>query len=106
MRTFKIITPRLIIRCYDPEGNDARQLQQSIIESLEYLKPWMPWAWHEPETLEAKRERVKQFSANFETGVDYVFGVFNLSETDLIGSTGLHTRAGGNAREIGYWINV
>jgi RimJ/RimL family protein N-acetyltransferase len=104
--TYKILTPRLIIRCYDPESGDALLLKTSIDQSLEHLKPWMPWAWNEPEPLEAKAERVKKFRKNFDSGTDYTLGVFNLTETELIGSCGLHTRLEYNAREIGYWLNV
>jgi RimJ/RimL family protein N-acetyltransferase len=106
MLTYRIETPRLVIRCYNPDGNDVQLLQKSINESLDHLKPWMPWAWYEPETVEAKTERVKKFRDNFDKGEDYTLGVFDLAETELIGSCGLHTRIGGNAREIGYWINV
>ena len=66
----------------------------------------MPWAWYEPEPIEAKTNRVKKFKDDFDSGVDNLLGVFNHSETELIGSTGLHARIEGNAREIGYWINV
>ena len=31
-------------------------------------------------------------------------GFFNTGETKVIGSSGLHTRLGKGAREIGYWI--
>ncbi|MDB5281099.1 MAG: acetyltransferase, family [Bacteroidota bacterium] len=103
-RAFKIITGRLVIRCYDP-ATDAAILKKSIDESLEHLKPWMPWAWHEPELLEAKAERVKKFKDKFYSGEDYMFGVFNLDETVLLGSSGLHTRREESAREIGYWVH-
>jgi RimJ/RimL family protein N-acetyltransferase len=66
----------------------------------------MPWAWNEPETLEAKAERIKQFKREFDGQIDYTLGVFNLMETELIGSCGLHTRLEHNAREIGYWVNI
>src|ERR1019366_1825142 len=103
-RTYKIITDRLVIRCYDP-GTDSALLKKSIDESLEHLKPWMPWAWHEPESLEAKAERVKTFRDKFYAGEDYIFGVFNNAETMMLGSTGLHTRLEEGAREIGYWVH-
>lgn len=97
MLTYKIVTPRLVIRCYEPDGTDAWLLKKSVDESIEHLKPWMPWAWNEPESIEAKAERVKSFKEEFD---------FNPAETELIGSCGLHTRLEHNAREIGYWVNV
>ncbi|MCX6198027.1 MAG: GNAT family protein [Bacteroidetes bacterium] len=104
MQTFKIITDRLVIRCY--KEADAWLLKKSIDESLEHLKPWMPWAKDEPQTLAQKVIRVQKFQKQFEEGEDYVLGVFNKEESELIGSTGFHTRVESTAREIGYWVNV
>jgi RimJ/RimL family protein N-acetyltransferase len=104
LQSYKILTERLVIRCYRPA--DAALLKQSVDESIAHLKPWMPWVSHEPETLEAKRERLKGFEAKFDAGEDYTFGIFNREETELLGSTGLHNRVQGNALEIGYWTNV
>jgi RimJ/RimL family protein N-acetyltransferase len=103
-RTYRIETDRLVIRCYEP--SDASKLHDAITESLDHLLPWMPWAKSEPEDIEAKVNRLRLFRGQFDLGQDYVFGIFDKNETDLIGSTGLHTRIGKYAREIGYWINV
>ena len=65
----------------------------------------MPWAKNEPETVQAKRERLRKFRGQFDLGIDYIFGIFSKDEKTLIGSTGLHNRLDGNARKIGYWIN-
>jgi len=85
----------------------------------------MPWAREEPKGLEAKMELIRMFRGQFDLGQDYVFGIFlkgasavtagaptAASSTgpstaiELIGSTGLHTRLGKDAREIGYWISA
>ncbi len=100
---YRIVTPQLVIRCYNP--SDAPLLAKSITESLEHLRPWMPWAAAEPEALEMKVERLRQFRAKFDLGQDFIYGIFNPQENRLIGGTGLHTRIGGGALEIGYWIN-
>ncbi|TAI47806.1 GNAT family N-acetyltransferase [Flagellimonas allohymeniacidonis] len=100
---FKIITERLVIRCYRP--SDAILVQNAIASSLENLRKWMPWAKSEPTTLESKKELVSKFESDFIQNEDYTFGIFNKSEDLLIGSTGLHTRLGKESREIGYWIN-
>jgi len=60
----------------------------------------------EPEELEVKIERLRMFRAKFDTSEEYIYGIFNLKETELLGGTGLHPRVGPNAYEIGYWINV
>jgi RimJ/RimL family protein N-acetyltransferase len=103
-RAYRIETERLVIRCYEP--SDAPKIQEAITESLDHLLPWMPWAKNEPESLDAKINRLRLFRGQFDLGQDYVFGIFNKSETELIGSTGLHTDVGKHAREIGYWINL
>jgi RimJ/RimL family protein N-acetyltransferase len=66
----------------------------------------MPWVKSEPEELKVKIERLRMFRADFDLSKNYVYGVFDPHETELVGGTGLHPRVGSNAFEIGYWINV
>lgn len=98
-----IQTPRLLIRCWHPQ--DAPLLQTAITQSLDHLRPWMPWAHNEPEDLQAKIDRLRHFRGLFDLGQDFIYGIFNTDETQVVGGTGLHTRAGEGAREIGYWIH-
>jgi RimJ/RimL family protein N-acetyltransferase len=100
----KIVTARTTVRCY--EITDAWMLKKTVDENLEHLKPWMPWAWHEPETLKAKLQRVQQFRDDFYAGKDGTFAIMNHGSTELLGSTGLHPRIQGNACEIGYWLSA
>ena len=102
--SYRIVTPQLVIRCYNPA--DAPLLATSVTESLEHLRPWMPWVASEPEPIEAKIERLRRMRANFDLGHDYVYGIFNPQEKRLLGGTGLHTRIGDDALEIGYWIHT
>lgn len=81
-------------------------VSQAIGKSLDHLRPWMPWAQHHKEDPAATLNLVRTFQDKFYAEEDYFFGIFNKAETELIGSTGLHTRIGHSAREIGYWINV
>ena len=100
---YRIETKRLVVRCYNP--TDAQMLADSVSESVEHLKPWMPWAHNEPEPFEEKVKRLHSFRGKFDLQQDYVYGIFNREETRLLGGTGLHTRLGGNELEIGYWIH-
>ena len=100
---YRIETKRLVVRCYNPE--DASLLAESVAESVEHLRPWMPWVYAEPEPLEEKSQRLKRFRGMFDLGQDFVYGIFNPDETRLLGGTGLHTRLGPDALEIGYWIH-
>jgi RimJ/RimL family protein N-acetyltransferase len=101
---YRIETERLVIRCYDPK--DAPLLQKSIQESIEHLRPWLPWVKTEPEELKVKIERLRMFRAKFDMSEEYIYAVFDPKETELIGGTGLHPRVGLKAFEIGYWVNV
>ena len=100
---YRIETRRLVIRCYNP--SDAPLLAESVTESLEHLRPWMPWVHVEPEPLAEKVKRLKRFRGMFDLGHDFVYGIFNPEETKLVGGTGLHTRLGASELEIGYWIH-
>jgi RimJ/RimL family protein N-acetyltransferase len=103
LRTYKIITPRTVIRCY--QAGDGALVKQAVDDSLPELLPFMTWAKFEPETPEAKEQRILGFREKFLKGEDYTLGIFNHDETELLGSSGFHARVSGNALEIGYWIN-
>ena len=100
---YRIITNRLVIRCWNPE--DAPLQDAAVNESLEHLRPWMPWAVDEPSELQVRIDRLRRFRGNFDLGRDFLYGIFNPGETQVLGSTGLHTGLEGSAREIGYWIH-
>lgn len=100
---YRIETERLVVRCYQP--SDARLLAESVTESIEHLKPWMPWAHSEPTSFEQKLKGVVNFRGKFDLGENYIYGIFNREETKLLGGTGLHPRLGDNELEIGYWIH-
>ncbi|MFN2149949.1 MAG: GNAT family N-acetyltransferase [Anaerolineales bacterium] len=100
---YRVLTPRLCIRCWQP--SDAAQLKAAVDASREHLKPWMPWA-HQETSLQDQIERLRQVRGEFDLGQDFVYGIFNRDESRVLGSTGLHTRRGSHAREIGYWIHV
>lgn len=101
---YRIETPRLVIRNYHPA--DAPLLKQAVDESLAHLKPWMPWAQNGPEPLAVKQQQLRFFRAQFDLDNDYVFGIFNIDETLLLGGSGLHKRGAAQRLEIGYWIHA
>ncbi len=98
-----IQTQRTIIRCWNPE--DAALLNKAVKESQEHLIPWMPWAKEEGPSLEERTGWLRRCRGKFDLDEDYVFGIFNLEQTRVLGGTGLHTRLGKGALEIGYWIH-
>ena len=100
----RLRTERLVLRCWEPA--DAPLLKDAIEASLEQLLPWMPWAHAEPEPLQTKIDRLRRFRAEFDLGQDFIYAIFNRDETKVLGGSGLHTRVGEKAREIGYWIHA
>jgi RimJ/RimL family protein N-acetyltransferase len=84
----------IVVRPYTVD--DAPALHAAILESIEHLRPWMPWIAAEPLTLEERVEWLR--------GVHDAEGIF-VGDT-CVGGTGLHDRIGPTGREIGYWVRV
>jgi RimJ/RimL family protein N-acetyltransferase len=101
---YRIETERLVIRCYDPR--DAPLLKEAIDASIDHLRPWMPWARFEPQTLEEKVELLRGFRAQFDADESYGYGVFARDESRQVGGCGLHQRGGPNSLEIGYFVRA
>ena len=66
----------------------------------------MPWAHEEPKPLADRIELLRTFRGRFDLGEDFVYGVFDAEEREVVGGSGLHTRVGAGALEIGYWIRA
>lgn len=97
-----IDTERLTLRWWDEP--DAAALAVAVAESLDHLRPWMPWAASEPMSVADRAALIRRWRADAESGGDAVYGVF-LAGTP-IGGTGFHRRRGPGTLEIGYWIHV
>jgi RimJ/RimL family protein N-acetyltransferase len=101
---YRIETQRLTIRCWEPR--DAPLLADAVDSSLDHLRPWMPWVHDEPSSLEDRVALLRGFRGRFDLNEDFVYGIFSRDEREAIGGSGLHTRAGHGALEIGYWIRA
>jgi RimJ/RimL family protein N-acetyltransferase len=99
---YRIVTERLVARCWEPR--DAPLLKEAVDASLDELRPWMPWALDEPQTVEQKVQLLRSFRGQFDLGENFVFGLFSRDESEVVGGSGLHRRVGEGAFEIGYWI--
>jgi RimJ/RimL family protein N-acetyltransferase len=93
-----------VLRCWEPR--DAPLLKEAIDSSLDHLRAWMDWAHAEPQALPEKAALLRRFRGQFDLGRDFVYGIFDRDEREVLGGTGLHTRAGDDAYEIGYWIRA
>ncbi len=101
---YRIVTNRLVIRCWSP--TDAPLLSLAIEASMEHLRPWMPWIAGEPKTIDARMAFMRSMRAQFDTDEEYVYGIFDAEEKNVLGGTGLHRRVGPRAFEIGYWVHA
>ena len=104
----RIETPRLIVRCARP--GDGPVLNAAVCDSLESLRPSMPWAQVAPTLDQSEAECRRQHAQYrlrenltlfiFERGVDGEEGLF-------VGGSGLHRIDWTVPRfEIGYWCRV
>src|SRR5512146_1287508 len=100
---YRIVTRRLVLRCWDPK--DVFLLKQAVEQSVDHLRTFMPWAHAEPVELQTRIDRLRRWRGMFDLGQDFVYGIFSPDESCVLGGSGLHTRVGEGAREIGYWIH-
>lgn len=99
---YRVQTQRLLIRCWEPA--DAVKRQEAIAASDPELRPWIPFMRDEPRSLADAVQMLRLQRANFDCDQDYRYAVFLRDGDALVGETGLYTRVGPGAREIGYWI--
>jgi len=100
---YRVETDRLLIRCWEP--GDAPRLREILDERGDHLRPWIPWMRDEPQPLAATAARLRGYRANFDLDRDFRYAVVEPGR-GLIGETGLYTRLGPDAREIGYWTDA
>ncbi|WP_337032094.1 GNAT family N-acetyltransferase [Paenibacillus illinoisensis] len=95
-------TSRLTIRA--PEWGDGAEVNEAIRESVEQLRPWLPFAEKVP-SLEESEAHVRKARLQFMERTDLILHLRDKHTDDFVGSSGLH-RIDWNARcfEIGYWI--
>jgi ribosomal-protein-serine acetyltransferase len=80
--------------------DDLDELFRAVAESLDHLRPWMPWA------ADYSRETAAGFLAasvrDWAGGTAYNYAI--LKDGVLAGSCGLMARIGPGGLEIGYWV--
>ncbi len=91
------------LRRYRAEDADA--LFQAVTESLDHLRPWMPWA------VDYSRASAKEYLVGsikgWDEGTAYNYAITTgiPGGSALAGSIGLMTRCGPGGLEIGYWVH-
>jgi RimJ/RimL family protein N-acetyltransferase len=97
-----ILTPRLMIR--PRQVGEGKIVCQAIEESMDSLKPWMPFA-QLPQTSDDLEEHCRKSLAEFVLRTNFTLSIYTRDGKDFIGSTGIH-RPNWDVRSfhIGYWI--
>jgi RimJ/RimL family protein N-acetyltransferase len=91
-------------------ADDAGDLAAVVGESLEHLRPWMPWATKEAADHRTQLARISEADELWVAGTDYIYAIFAPGsgaggrDGALAGTIGLHRKPSANAVEIGYWI--
>jgi RimJ/RimL family protein N-acetyltransferase len=100
----RICTERFVLRC--PRPGDGAELNAAILESLDELRPWSPWAQQAP-TLGESESYVRLVHGRFALRTDLQFHVrerIGDDEGALLGAIGLPRLDWTVPRfEIGYW---
>ena len=85
---------------------DAEAIARAVGESLEHLKPWMPWAEPQSADVDFQRGRLSNQPQQRARAEEWQYGIFESGGEQLLGSIGLMTRRGPGTLEIGYWLHV
>jgi RimJ/RimL family protein N-acetyltransferase len=97
-------TERLIIRA--PRAGDGAAVQAAVLESINELRPWMPWA-HPAPTVEEAEASIREAAARYLKREDFRFNLHRKSDGLFVGGSGLHRIDWAVPRfEIGYWVRT
>lgn len=86
--------------------DDAETIARAVGESLDHLKPWMPWADAQSADVGFQRGRLRSQPQQRERDEEWQYGLFAGADDAFIGAFGLMTRRGPGTLEIGYWLHV
>ncbi len=93
-----LTAPGLTLRT--PTDADTVPLLDAILSSVDHLRPWLPWARHDYDTVDAK------LWISGELGDVHRFIIFDDADR-LVGSCALNTVDSVNRRaNLGYWIRA
>ena len=89
---------------------DAGRIAAAVAESLDHLRPYLPWATEEAGTVEAQRARLAVDEQSWPEGSAYTYLLVG-TEPDpvtgpVLGLVGVHRRIGPGGLEICYWVHA
>ena len=83
---------------------DAGPLRAALEASDAHLRAWTPWVVDGRVPGLSLEERLAIHAAQFASGAEWVYGLFDRGGTEVLGGCGLYPRIGPNAVELGYWL--
>jgi ribosomal-protein-serine acetyltransferase len=101
---YQFETEQLLIR--GPQPGDGVEITAAITDSINELRPWMPWAAAIP-TVEESEVRVRKKQLDYLARTDLWFLVFEKEMNVLVGNSGFHRIDWEVPKvEIGYWVRT
>ena len=95
---------RLLIRA--PLWGDGVAVNEAVKESMEELRPWMPWARNIP-TIEESEMNIRRSRLQFLDRTDLRLLLILKETGQLVGCSGLHRMDWQSRKfEIGYWVRT
>jgi RimJ/RimL family protein N-acetyltransferase len=94
----------LLLRQMEPD--DAVAIAAAVGNSLEHLRPWMPWATEDAADHRNQLARIVEAGEMWAAGSDFIYLMMAGDGRTLVGTIGLHRRVGDGGIEIGYWVSV
>jgi ribosomal-protein-serine acetyltransferase len=82
-------------------ADDLDAVFQAVTESLDHLRPWMPWA--AGYSRQSAAEFLAKSAADWADGNAYGYAI--IADGTLAGSCSLMARIGPGGLEIGYWVH-
>ena len=97
----RLVGERIVLRSF--VDADADELHTAIRESVEHVRPWMPW-YDKHGSVADTLAYIRRTQAEFLLREGFHMGIFSLAAR-FLGGCGLHARDWTiPAFEIGYWI--
>jgi RimJ/RimL family protein N-acetyltransferase len=82
-------------------ADDAQVLLAAVLDSMDRLRPWMPWA--DGYDAAAAAGFLDGAMDAWEARTEFLYALVDRDDA-VLGSFGLHTRRGRGRLEVGYWL--
>ena len=85
-------------------ASDAPALRAALDASEAHLRAWTPWVVDGKVPGQSLEARLARHAADFTSGAEWVYGMFDSDGAAVVGGCGLYPRVGPGAVELGYWL--